>query len=341
MKLVYKILTVVCVFLFFAGNGQAQNDFETSNTNLFDWDQLRSELTLLQAEVNSYSAENQRQGGQCDSITGLKTDIISLQTVNLSWSKNPQAEKYVVRGKKLPVGQVIYVDVPAGQDSLVISGMQPNREYSWQVLAVCDTAQNVTSNWSVLDTFRPICISPEGLFASNITSTTVRLNWDPIIGAAQYKVRGRPVGSPFWGFFVTSAINNFYDITGLQPGTTFQWGVRTHCDAFANRTSVYSGNQVFTTTTFNRIAAEQPVGVELQPNPTKGKIDLQVQHAGEASDYKLNVVSMIGEQMYLEVGHVENGINVLKIDLSAVANGLYFIQLEIAGETHLHKVVKQ
>lgn len=336
MKKVSKFLTCVSVLFMLVFTVNAQNHSQPENPYLYQWDELQTEYALV-ATDNQDAHSSNRQGG-CNNITGLKTDIISLQTVTLRWDKNPQVQKYVLRGRKIPGGQLITVDVPAGQDSLIINGMEPNREYAWQVLAVCDTTVNFTSQWSAIDTFRPICIAPEGLFSSNITSSTVKLNWDPIPGSAQYRVRGRPLGSPFWAHYVTSAINNFYNIIGLQPGTTYQWSVRTHCDAFANRVSVYAGNQVFTTTTFNRLGNPEAEEFQLYPNPSKGNFEVNLELMTEGA-FVLRVISMVGKELYHETGEVRSGDNRLFINLKNAPPGVYFTELEVNNQTFRQKVV--
>lgn len=71
------------------------------------------------------------------------------------------------------------------------------------------------------------CFSCEGLGVTNIFSTQVLLNWANCQNAASFVniVQWRPVGNPTWTQSPALFGNTQYQLTGLTPGTNYEWQV--------------------------------------------------------------------------------------------------------------------
>ena len=86
------------------------------------------------------------------------------------------------------------------------------------------------------------CNTPTNLQSTNITTTSVVLDWDPSSGAISYNVMYREYGDS-WDMatdITTSAAN----WSGLSPNTTYQWQVQTDC---GSTSSSWSSTIIFTT----------------------------------------------------------------------------------------------
>ncbi|MCH2215783.1 MAG: agmatine deiminase family protein [Flavobacteriales bacterium] len=88
------------------------------------------------------------------------------------------------------------------------------------------------------------CSIPEGLFTSNISFNSARLNWMPVSSAISYTISGGVVGGGLTTITV-SAPADFRQVNGiLQAGTTYQWRIRANC---ADGSTAYSDFVQFTT----------------------------------------------------------------------------------------------
>lgn len=90
------------------------------------------------------------------------------------------------------------------------------------------------------------CAVPTGLFTSNITQTTAKINWTAVSGAINYTVQFRLPGGTWsnlsGGPFTSTTVN----VSGLSSNTTYEWRVATNCSN--GLTSSWSGAVSFTTT---------------------------------------------------------------------------------------------
>ncbi len=87
-----------------------------------------------------------------------------------------------------------------------------------------------------------VCNIPSGLYASNITAATAKLNWSAASGATAYSVRFKATASSLWVTGNTSG--NSWSISGLAQGTQYEFQVKTSCETSS---SAYSSSALFST----------------------------------------------------------------------------------------------
>jgi hypothetical protein len=90
------------------------------------------------------------------------------------------------------------------------------------------------------------------------------------------------------------------------------------------------------------VSAKDPVSVtalNLQPNPTTGSLQLQLQLV-EAADVRIDVLNTLGQVLQTSQAGRVNSLQQV-IDLRSVANGAYFVRVVIDGETAVRRVVVQ
>lgn len=129
-------------------------------------------------------------------------------------------------------------------NSYSLTGLTSGTTYEWQVQSVCSST--ASSSYVSGTSFTPICVSATSLTEGFLTSRYTQFRWNAIAGQA-YRVEWRVQGETSWpnSQTVTSTYSGtFYTntISGLTPGSTYEWRVMTLCDgtmtASASRTFV-------------------------------------------------------------------------------------------------------
>ncbi|NNC94872.1 MAG: T9SS type A sorting domain-containing protein [Chitinophagales bacterium] len=202
-------------------------------------------------------------------MTGLST-IAGSKSVKLKWTPDPTAVAYIIRGKEVSQSNLVSYSVPGGNNSnSVVSGLDPNTTYGWQIQKVCNTGN---SAWSAPDTFTTLCLAPVNLQITNLSGNSATANWASVPGVAGYRIFGNTTGTAQVLSYdvaapATSLMNN-----NLSPSTTYQWAIQTICD-LDFRLSPLSKIDTFTTPV-------SKVGIEddeilVTPNPSNGRFSLQ------------------------------------------------------------------
>ncbi len=182
----------------------------------------------------------------CPSPTKLTATNITQTSATLSWVAGGASNwdlEYGLSGFTLGRGTQIHTTIP----SYTVSGLTLGMGYDFYVRSSCGLSH--ASSWSGPDAFTTLsatlpCPSPSLLGTSNITQTSARLSW--VTGGAsnwnmEYGIQGFTPGS---GTFVYN-VPNPYTLSGLTPGTDYDFYVRDSCGA--GHVSSWSGPDAFTT----------------------------------------------------------------------------------------------
>ncbi|WP_278351635.1 endo-beta-N-acetylglucosaminidase H [Chryseobacterium gleum] len=89
------------------------------------------------------------------------------------------------------------------------------------------------------------CDAPIGLYTSNLTGTSAKLNWSAV-GTNTYDVDYKPASSTTWTNAVSATSSTSVTISGLTANTDYDWRIRTNCSVksaymFAPRFTSASG----------------------------------------------------------------------------------------------------
>ncbi|QXU48273.1 T9SS type A sorting domain-containing protein [Chryseobacterium sp. D764] len=89
------------------------------------------------------------------------------------------------------------------------------------------------------------CDAPIGLYTSNLTGTSAKLNWSAI-GTNTYDIDYKPASSTTWTNAVSATGSTSVTISGLTANTEYDWRIRTNCSVksaymFAPRFTSTSG----------------------------------------------------------------------------------------------------
>jgi len=82
---------------------------------------------------------------------------------------------------------------------------------------------------------------------TRVAPTSARLNWDALLAADAYEIRGRTSNSGNYVYLnIPNGNTSFKDVFGLQDGRTYVWQIRAFCTGGAD-TSVWTALDTFTT----------------------------------------------------------------------------------------------
>jgi len=192
------------------------------------------------------------QTNPCGVPTGLTSTNITSSSATVSWLTAGNAATYNVRYRV--AGSVAWSTTSTSNPSANLTSLLSLTTYEWQVQRGCPgpnggitlSAFSGSANFTTLG-LNTGCPVPTGLYTNNITHTSAKLHW-AATGATSYKIRYRATGSTTWT--IKTSVNLHKDLTGLNPGTGYEWQVRSKCinSATGNITwSAWSPTSVFQT----------------------------------------------------------------------------------------------
>ncbi|HJW30957.1 MAG TPA: fibronectin type III domain-containing protein [Saprospiraceae bacterium] len=186
-----------------------------SNYDYSDWSSPTSFTTL---------------GYSCQTPTWPYTSNISSTSATFHWDAMYGAQSYQVQ-IRTPYGQ--WYDIPGNpftSNWATVDGLQPNTDYQWRVRACCGLGSY--SYWTYPICFTTTggsCNAPYWLSTINVTQNSATLSWSSVSGAVSYSVQYRIAGGTWYDVPGGPFTNNWANLTGLQPGTQYEWRVRSCC----------------------------------------------------------------------------------------------------------------
>ncbi len=274
-----------------------------------------------------------------DSPAGLFANKLTPSSARLNWDSVESAHHYEIRGRALTVTNWTYLTVAAGSPNMKdVFGLANNISYEWQIRAFCDEQETMPSTWSLLDTFTCMCYPPDSTWTDPITSSGARLNWTSASGSAGYEIKGRRVGAPSWTAILVGNVTQ-RDVFGLSAGTSYEWTIRTWCDAAGNKKSDFTPLITFTTSPLSKMGDQtslppdvaQPV-LSLFPNPTDQTVTISFENLN-SGQYQLVILDVTGRLMF-QGEMMQDGIGAISINLADWQAGMYFVK--IVGELNLY-----
>jgi hypothetical protein len=251
---------------------------------------------------------------QCTTPT---VSVLNVQSSvgTVTWSWNTCATKYRVRVKNMSTGLVSLYIVTAPDTFKLLNNLTANTTYQVKVRSQCSSNGSVLSPWSNTVTFTTPgasnCIYPDNVTATPTSNTSSTINWTPVTNAAGYQLRYKETSATSWNLaIINSGTASTYNLTNLQPNTTYKYQLRTKCSVNPLTWSSFSPIQTFATPL--RIEeSDQLESVRLYPNPSTG-------HATFDANGFVGVLSV-----YDAVGKLVRAENVSRIvDLTDLPIGL-------------------
>jgi hypothetical protein len=208
--------------------------------------------------------------------------------------------------------------------------------------AFCSVSATTVWSPSTIFNTNSSCGVPTGLFVTNITATSAKLNWTAATGpVSHYNVRFKKTSTSTWT--VSSASTNTKTIVGLTAGT-YEFQVQTVCGNSIGAWSPSGPTFVIGGGSKSNAIEEEVVeagNMKIYPNPTSGQLNVEYS-SDETSLVNLKVADMSGRIVKQVQAIVQKGINQLEIDLSDLANGIYNLQvIEHDQLIHVTRITKR
>ena len=184
----------------------------------------------------------------------------------------------------------------------------------------------------------PICGPPSNLHETDLTCSTVTLNWNAVGIADAYQLAGRKAGGQIKVFEETDLTFRSFN-GGLQPNTTYDWSVRTKCDGVWTG---YASVKSFTTPTCKNSTYDETKDpffvnenegflseINLYPNPAKNNLNINFMSFSEKNT-NVKVIDILGKTVLVEQIEVLQGENNFDLNVEDLQSGTYFVQINEA-----------
>ena len=199
---------------------------------------------------------------------------------------------------------------------------------------------------ATLTLYGETCNAPTNLNETNLSCSSVTLNWEAMPNAEAYILAGRKAGGQVKVF--PEIQNNFRTFNGgLQTNTTYQWSVKTKCNDIWTD---YAPLQSFTTPTCKNStydASKDPFlsdtenifsEINLFPNPTKDYLNINF-ISFEQENINVKVIDIIGKTVLVEKMQALQGENNFSLNVKDLPNGTYFLEIGNGFENTVQKFI--
>ncbi|MBR4136627.1 MAG: fibronectin type III domain-containing protein [Bacteroidales bacterium] len=274
----------------------------------------------------------------CDVPTGLAVAAASITqtTATATWTAGGTETAWNVAYK--PVASTNWQTAIVSATTYPMSNLTPNTQYEIRVQANC--GDNVTSDWTTsvtfttLDNETPTCPAPTNLTATiDATShTTVTLTWQQEANtASEWQINYRQTTESTWS--TATVTSTSYTLTDLVPNVDYEANVVAHC---TNGLTSDPSNTVTWHTDDVGIVGYLEKAVNLYPNPATETISVEVSDAN---------IMITGVEVYNVYGQLINTIvsteNPLRINISGLADGMYYVRVTTDGGVVTKNFVKK
>ena len=273
------------------------------------------------------------QGQQtCNVPTNLTATATAYNTANVTWTAGGSETSWNLQYKATSASNWSS-NIPVTATNYQLTGLTAETEYQVRVQAVCSSTS--TSDWATANFTTPAepvepCNAPTNLQVGNITENTATVSWTAGGSETAWNVQYKLQSASQWQ--EANVQTNSYEIEGLTANSTYEVRVKAICAA-DNQSDFVTGT--FTTEGVGIDNITLANSISLMPNPADDHIDLTVNSNVEVKEA---VVYNAFGQMIQTVQLTENHV---RIDLSNMAAGMYFVRVNGEGVTATKKFIKR
>lgn len=198
----------------------------TVGTN-YNW-QVRSncETTSSAYTAGTFSTS----ASACLSATpaNLSSANISTSSTTVSWDAVSGATGYEVQFKRTTTSTWSIAVTSTTALSWTLSNLSSGIAYDWRIRAKCPDGSGPFGQSQFTAAVAAACNAPGSLAAVTITTNAATVSWDAVSGAFNYSVEYKLSTSSTWTTMNPVSATSF-SFSGLNPGSTYNWRVKTNC----------------------------------------------------------------------------------------------------------------
>ncbi|MCS6906073.1 MAG: fibronectin type III domain-containing protein, partial [Bacteroidia bacterium] len=265
-------------------------------------------------------------------------------TATISWEAVPTAASYTIEYQEGNSSPRVVTGITS--TTTTITGLQPNRAYSFRVIPVCASGASLQASEVEVGVTRIIgCSAPQQARVSSITQESAVISWITSSATCYILSWGLEGTDPSeWQQVLVPHPGNSFTISGLLPGRRYVARLRTNCTLCSftiGDISSWSSPITFTTPA-NRVEYSNSMisSIRIYPNPTQSTSNLSF----TASNYAtatIYLVDVTGRLLLEKSILVQEGYNEIELDLSALPTGIYWIRLQQGETTQVVKLMKK
>ena len=271
----------------------------------------------------------------CDVPSGLAVINVTATTATAIWTAGGTETSWNVQFKVASASN--WQNATTNTTGYTMTGLTPNTAYQVRVQAVCGA--NDVSEWTNAVSFNTsngtqTCPAPTNLAyqLGDPSHTTVTFTWQQEANTAnEWQLNYRMTTEDTWS--TATATSTTYTLTDLVPNVDYEANVVAHC---TNGLTSDASNTVTWHTDDVGIQGYLERSVTLYPNPATEMISVAVSDAN---------IMITGVEVYNVYGQLVNTIvsteNPLRINVSGLADGMYYVRVTTDGGVVTKNFVKR
>ena len=263
--------------------------------------------------------------GQTSSGNGLQYTSGAWQPwIDTDGTSEPQALPFIIYGEGGEPAAAKYNVYK--EDALVAEGIEettwtdtqavnPGAEVEWCVTQVCSMGGESAAGCVVKSCGD--CLPVTNAVAT-LTATTATITWTPVTGATGYEITRNGTTTPV-------AAPPYTETGEFVEGTTYEWTIVTVCGSGKSDPVTVGGT----------LGIDEPglATFSIVPNPAQNDITIKA-----GVNFKtIEVINFLGQTVISQVNNAQE----IKIDVSNLTNGVYFVRITSENGNCVKKFVKQ
>lgn len=265
--------------------------------------------------------------------TNITITAIGNDQIRVCWDAQECADGFIVQYQWKGHEDWNIIEVPGDQNCATID-LRGHVEVTVEVSTICADGRITENSSPIVYNYDGPCLTPSGMSATNITSTSAILNWTPGTTTNVQKIQLSRTGYPSVSIRVDDGIGS-YSLTGLIPSTTYKWKVKGDCWSTAKK---------FTTAAqkTDGISVESPaVSLKVYPNPASNvlKADISMTDLSD-QEVTIHLVNTLGQILFSTKEVISGGHTIVSLSLgNQVKDGIYTLQVISGDKTWSQRVM--
>jgi hypothetical protein len=287
---------------------------------------------------------------QAEITTITASEANAYNTATINWQGATGAVSYTLLYRVSGSGS--WQEIPGiTATSYTLQGLISNTRYEFSIRTQCANGQ-LAGN-SAIQTYTTAaapsgCLPPSGITLQNIGATSAQLRWQAATGAVCYIISYGPIGTPVssWNQLLIPGGNLVTQLDNLRSGVRYGVILQTNCSLCSSRSGARSPESPVTE--FNTTVAKEEkideknaalAAARLYPNPTQGKLILEVPPAGtEILEVLLSDIMGKVLRKYTFAMQKSEPLS-LELDFSDYPSGVYHLELSTDKLRHTQKII--
>ena len=179
------------------------------------------------------------------------------------------------------------------------------------------------------------CKTPVNVTISGLTDISATVSWDADPEANSWIIRYRPVDDTLGNALTANTTTNNYTLNELTPETQYEVQVQANCGIG----NLSEWSETVTESTTVGLNSWLAGSVTLYPNPANEYVDIRVD--GDLNVTMMEVYDVFGKVIRTVVGANNDPSLPTRINISDLANGVYFVRITTEAGTVTKPFVKK